>query len=65
MYFLGWIFVDVCISLQRAGFFEGGTKRGCVYMFAQRDFFVRLDSKFISSIFSQQDIYTYLISITQ
>lgn len=68
MYFLDWIFVDVYFSVARKSaldFFSGEQKRGCVCMYAQWDFFVRLDGKFISSIFSQQDIYIYLISITQ
>lgn len=50
-----------CVFSDCIGLF-GGNKKGGVCMFAQRDFFIRLDGKFISSIFSQQDIYihTYL-----
>lgn len=60
-----WIgFLLTCVflcSAQECIGFLGGNKKGGVYvgMFAQRDF-SRLDGKFISSIFSQQDIYIYI-----
>lgn len=67
MYFLDFLLtcVFLCSAQECIGFFSGNKKGGMYLCMRKGIFFFRFDGKFISSIFSQQDIYTYLISITQ
>jgi len=52
----GLDFLLTCVFSDCIGFFEGNGKGG-VYICMRKGTFFHLNGKFISSIFSQQDIY--------